>query len=71
MIRDDQLLEIAANMNTDNFDTPTREFVRLMINYAIGYGFKETDLLSIGGYESSQFYPNMQKILKSVKRFID
>lgn len=58
-------------MNMDLFDQPTREFVRLMFNYAIGYGFRESDLLSIGGYEFSQFYPTMQKILKAVKRFID
>jgi len=70
-LRDDELLQRAEEMNVDTFDSPTREFVRLMFKYAISYGFHETDLLSIGGYESSQFYPTMQKILKAVKRFID
>ncbi|TNV86825.1 hypothetical protein FGO68_gene13277 [Halteria grandinella] len=66
-LRDDELLLRAEEMNVETFDTPTREFVRLMFKYAISYGFHETDLLSIGGYESSQFYPTMQKILKAVK----
>lgn len=70
-LRDDELLQRAEQMNHGAFDAPTREFVRLMFKYAISYGFHETDLLSIGGYESSQFYPTMQKILKAVKRFID
>lgn len=70
-LRDDELLLKAEQMSTELFDVPTREFVRLMFKYAISYGFHESDLLSIGGYESSQFYPTMQKILKAVKRFID
>jgi tetratricopeptide (TPR) repeat protein len=70
-IRDDELLQRAEHMSKENFDDPTRQFVRLMIKYAIGFGFHDSDLISIGGYESSQFYPTMQKILKAVKRFID
>lgn len=58
-------------MNIELWDEPSREFVRLMITYAIGYGYKDADLKSIGGYESSQFYPTLAKIVKSTKRFVD
>jgi hypothetical protein len=51
-LKDEELLVFVTEKGKI-FPQGAYEFMRLMVTYAIGYGFKEEDLLPMGGIEST------------------